>query len=331
MSKESRRAAKAAAASRAAGASTSGTDRTNTADRAASTSPSGSPRAGRRDRARRYEEKKPLLERYRGLLIGAVVVAVAVAAGTFLFAGATQAAYSCSLEWEASPTPSPAPGATNRLGYLQDNMGNSHSVSRPQKYLYCPPASGTHLNIVGQAPITPRLYGPNDTTVGPMNWLHNLEHGGLVILYRGNGDGATPAGQAAFQSFYDSFPAGPICETPPHQVSPVIARFDQMATPFAALVWGRILPMETWDPALALEYYATESVRVDSNGEYVAPPEPAAAGCAPASAAPSVAPSESAAPSASPAPSASVAPSGSPAASGSPAPSSSPEPSPASS
>jgi hypothetical protein len=321
VSKESRRTAKAAAASRAAGTSTSGTERTT------STGPSGSPRAGRRERTRHYEQK-PFLERYRGLLIGAVVVAVAVAAGTFLFAGATQAAYSCSLEWEASPTPSPAPGATNRLGYLQDNMGNSHSVSRPQKYLYCPPATGTHLNVVGQAPITPRVYAPDDT-VGPMNWLHNLEHGGLVILYRGDGAGATAAGQAAFQAFFDAFPAGPICETPPHQVSPVIARFDQMKTPFAALVWGRILPMETWDPALALEYYATESVRIDANGEYVAPPEPAAAGCPPVT--PSVAPSESVAPSDSVAPSASAAPSTSPAASGSALPSGSPEPSPASS
>jgi hypothetical protein len=314
VSKESRRASRAAAASRASGASTSPTERPT------SSGPSGSPRAGRRDRARRYEEK-PFLERYRALLVGAVVVVVAVAAGTFLFAGATQAAYSCSLEWEPSPTPSPAAGATNRLGYLQDNMGNSHSVSRPQKYLYCPPASGTHLNTPNQAPITPKVFGPDDT-VGPMNWLHNLEHGGLTILYRGDSAGATAAGQAAFQSFYDTFPAGPICETPPHQVSPVIARFDQMKSPFAALVWGRILPMETWDPALALEFYATESVRLDANGEYVAPPEPAAAGCPPAS--PSVAPSvvPSVAPSDSAAPSASPAPSVSPAASASPAPSS---------
>lgn len=317
MSKESRRTARAAAASRASGTSTSGTERTT------STGPSGSPRAGRRERTRRYEGK-PFLERYRALLVGGVVVIVAVAVGMFLFAGATQAAYSCSLQWEASPTPSPAPGATNRLGYLQDNMGNTHSDRLPQNYLYCPPASGTHRNVPGQAPIKPSVFGPEDT-VGPVNWLHNLEHGGLVILYRGNSEGATAAGQAAFQTFFDAFPPGPICETPPRQVSPVIARFDQMKTPFAALVWGRILPMETWDPALALEFYATESVRIDSNGEYVAPPEPAAAGCPPPSALPSVAPSESAAPSAS------VAPSASPAASGSPAPSASPEPSPASS
>jgi hypothetical protein len=273
-----------------------------------STGPTGSARAGRRERVRQYDRPQPFLQRYRTAIIGVVAVAVAAVVVGLVFVQSTQASYSCSVDFDPSPTPSPEAGASQRLGFAQDLMGQLHEVSRPQRYTFCPPASGNHYNGAGIGPIAPRVYGPDDS-VGPPNWIHNLEHGGLVILYRGNSDGATEAGQAAFEQFFETFPPGPICDTPPGRLSPVIARFDQMAYPYAALVWGRVLPMESWDPALALQFYATEAVRLDANGEYIAPPEPAAAGCAPASPRPSPSPSV-----ASPSASGSAAPSGSAAA-----------------
>lgn len=276
-----------------------------------STGPSGGPRAGRRERIRRVEHKS-VFERYRTLFIGAVVVLVAAVGIGLVVVQTTQAAYSCSIEWDPAPTAAPAAEATPRLGYTQDGMGALHNVSRPQRYTFCPPASGNH-HAQPQAPIVPRLYRPDDN-VGPMSWIHNLEHGGLVILYRGDGPGATAEGQGAFRTFFDTFPPSPICKMDAGRLSPVIARFDQMKWPFAALVWGRVLPMEQWDPALALQFYATESERLDAEGAFVTPPEP-----------------QCAAPSQSPAASESVAPSpsasGSPAESGSPAPSASPSPS----
>lgn len=274
-----------------------------------STGPSGGPRAGRRERIRRVEQKSAF-ERYRTLIIGAVVVLVGAVVIGLVVVQTTQAAYTCSIEWDPAPTASPAAGASPRLGYAEDGMGALHNVSRPQKYTFCPPASGNHY-AQPQAPIVPRLYRPDDN-VGPTSWLHNLEHGGLVILYRGDGPGATAEGQQAFRTFFDTFPPSPICQRPAGQLSPVIARFDQMKWPFAALVWGRVLPMDEWDPALALQFYATESERLDAEGAFVAPPEP-----------------QCAAPSQSPAASESVAPS--PNGSGSPVPSASSEPSPSAS
>jgi hypothetical protein len=303
VSKESRRAARSAERQRSAGAGSSG--------------PSGGARAGRRERPRRLEQKS-FFERYRSLLIGGVVVAIVAVAFSVIFVGATQASYSCSTEWEPSPTASPAPGASARLGYLQDEMGNSHSVAKPQRYTFCPPATGTHYNLNGVGPIAPRVYGPDDS-IGPSNWIHNLEHGGLVILYRGNSDGATEAGLDRFRSFFDTFPDSPICKLPKGTMSPVIARFDAMKWPFAALVWGRVLPLPEWDANLVLQFYATESERLDANGAWVAPPEPQ---CPQPSVSPepSASPAGSAAPSssASEAPSASAAPSASVAASPSP-------------
>jgi hypothetical protein len=269
-------------------------------------------------------EQKPFFERYRSLLIGAVGVAVAAVVIGLVITQTTAVAIACSIEWEPAPTASPAAGATPRLGYAQDIMASTHDVARPQTYTFCPPASGKHFNASGLGPIVPRVFRPDDS-VGPTNWVHNLEHGGLVVLYRGDSPGATADGQQAFRTFFDSFPPSPICQVPPGRLSPVIARFDQMKWPYAALVWGRVLPMETWDPALALQFYAAESERRDADGAFVAgfPPEPQCA-----------APSQNAAPSA-PAPSleasGSPAASSSPAASGATAPSASPEPSPAAS
>ena len=315
MSKESRRAARNARAAARAGAPAA-----PGAPAAAhhSSGPSGATRAGRRERVR-YVEKKPFVERYRTAIIGvAVVAAVAVVAGLFLVQS-TQASYTCSIQFDPSPTPSPAPDASTRIGFAQDIIGRSHEVSRPQRYTFCPPASGSHYNGTGIGPVAARVYGPSDT-VGPPGWIHNLEHGAIVILYRGDSEGATDAGQAMLKEFFNGFPPSPICQVPPGRLSPVIARFDSMAWPYAALVWGRVLPLPEWDPSLVLKFYATESERLDADGAFVAPPEPQ---CAAPSQGPG--PSESVGPSGSAAPSA--APGGSSAPSGAPSPSPSASPS----
>jgi hypothetical protein len=256
------------------------------------------------------------------------VAAIAVAALVvgYAFTRSTAASYTCSAQFSPSPTPPVGPDSSTRLGFFEDDMGNSHTVSVPQNYLFCPPASGNHLNQSGQGPITPRVFKPDDK-VGPPNWIHNLEHGGMVILYRSDSPGATTAGLAAFRTYFDQFPASALCKIPPGQLSPVIARFDDMPHPYAALVWDHVFYMDTWDPALATRFYLTEAERLDSDGQLVAPPEDvsscnarlqsarpsasvAPSGSAtpsasvPASVGPSAASAPSAAPSASPAPSA---------------------------
>jgi hypothetical protein len=250
-------------------------------------------RAGRRDRVR-PGVRPSFFERYRNLLLTVVVVVVAAGAVGYLFLGATQPAYACTQIFDPSPTPTIDPGSSDRLGFLQDDMGNSHIVNPPQRYLFCPPASGNHYNISGVGPIAPRVYRPDDK-VGPSNWVHNLEHGGLVVLYRNDSPGATTAGQQAFRDYFQGFPASPTCHVPAGAISPVIARFDDMPHPFAALVWDRVMYLDSWDPALVTKFYVTEAERLDANGELVAPPEKQCT----VTPRPSIAPSSSAAPSAS--------------------------------
>ena len=245
----------------------------------------------------------------------AAVFAIALIGG-FVFVSASKAAYTCSSEWVPQPTASPAAGATNPPGYVQPDMGRQHvPYGTVVTYQYCAPASGSHYNQAGAGPIAPRLYGPQDVVI-PQGWVHNLEHGALVLLYKGSSAGATPAGQQQLQAFYDTFPNSPVCNIQKGTTTgPLIARFDQMATDYSAIVWGRVLPLDTLDFNAILSFYDTWGERTN--------PEPQCALPSPSS---SASPSGSAAPSASPAPSetATPAPSETAAPSGSAGPSASP-------
>ena len=112
-----------------------------------------------------------------------------------------------------------------------------------------------------------------------------------MVLYTGSSAGATAEGQAQLRAFFDAFPPGPVCGTPKGVVGPVIARFDQMSTPFQAIVWGRVLTLDTFDQAKILAFWQQWGEKTN--------PEPQ---CAKPS------PSDSAAPSGSPAASGSAAP-----------------------
>ena len=280
-----------------------------TAGAAASTRPAGSTRptsttrptgsrAGRRERQRAAYQPS-FLERYRtAILAGAVVLGVVLISG-FVFFSASQPAFACSTVWTPSPTASPSAGATPNLGYAQPDMGHQH-VNPGDKvtYTYCAPASGNHINRSGQGPIAARVYGPGDNVI-PQGWIHNLEHGGIVVLYRGDSPGATAEGQAQLREFHSAFP-------PVSDCGPVIARFDQMSTPYQAIIWGRVLLLDTWDPTMVTAFWNQWGGR--TNPEPLCPtpnsqtsPSPSA----PAASEQPSAPSSSAPASASPLPSAS--------------------------
>ena len=174
-----------------------------------------------------------------------------------MFLSASQPAYACSTIW----TPDPTAVARRRRdpGPRLRPAGHGPPARRPRRQgdLHLLRAGlGQPLQPArrGGGPIPARLYGPNDNVL-PQGWIHNLEHGGIVILYRGDSAGATPEGQAQLRALYDAFPNSPVCNVPKGEIAPVIARFDQMSTPFQAIVWGRVLPLETLDDAKILAFY----------------------------------------------------------------------------
>jgi Protein of unknown function (DUF3105) len=236
--------------------------------------------------------------------------------GGGVFAAATEKAYACSTIWTPSPTPSPREAASPQPGYVQPDMGQGHVPNGTKiTYTYCPPASGRHY-AQPAAPIPARVYGPSDTVI-PEQWVHNLEHGALVILYKG-----AEVDEAALRALFDAIPPSPICGFEPGGQSPgpVVARFDDMAWPYAALVWDRVLPLETLDQQAILDFYAIWGEK--TNPEKL---------CAQPSASPSGSETPSASPAGSETPSASppgsAAPSGSAGSSASPSTSESASPS----
>ena len=185
MSKESRRAARLARESRRA----TGTGRPTSDDaavRPAGASPApttgsgmrrGSSggvrsaaapptRAGRRERVRHTREPS-FFERYRTAIVTLVGVAIVGVVAAFVFLGSTGPVYACSTIFNPSPTPTVSPGSSERLGFVEDYMGNTHQAGPPFTYTYCPPASGNHYNAAGLGPIAPRVYKPDDKVAPP--------------------------------------------------------------------------------------------------------------------------------------------------------------------
>jgi uncharacterized protein DUF3105 len=238
--------------------------------------------------------------------VAIATVAVVGLVFAFIVMSATAKSYSCGQIWQPDPTPVPAAGQSPRLGYVQRDMGAGHNPGNPARYTLCPPASGAHLAIQGQGPIQSRFYGADEFTQ-PQGWIHNLEHGAIVILYRGveGSPGITDEGQLALRELYRTFPNSPICNYPPGGETPVIARFDDMAWPYAAIVWDRVLPLQTLDTAQIFEFWRTEGERNNPEGgaNTASPRCPVPT--------PTPGPSESVAPGGSAAPGGSVAPSGS--------------------
>lgn len=214
------------------------------------------------------------MERNRTAIVGVAALAGVALISVFVFFSASAPAYACSTEWVPGATPSPALGAPANPGYAQPDMGRRHdSLGEKVTYTYCPPASGPHFNASGTGPIQPRLYGPSDRAL-PEGWIHNLEHGAMVILYRGkSGDpGVTDDGQAQLRALVDAFPASPVCGIQPGtSQGPVIARFDEMTTPYAAMVWGRVLPLQELDTAQILDFWQAWGERTNPEPQCTAP------------------------------------------------------------
>lgn len=265
--------------------------------RGGSTGPTGTARQGRRETDRRRPPQSTL-ERFRTPILAAIVIVVVAGVGLFVATTAAAPAYACS----SIDTLQPA--ASGELGQVQADMGNQHVQAGDRiTYRVCPPASGHHIGQPPAGPIQPKVYGPNDQAV-PNGWVHNLEHGGLALLY--SCDKGAPCDDAAvqqLQSFSAGFPNSAICDLKPGIVGPVVARFDQMPTKYAALIWDRVLYLDTLDVQKVYDFYTRYAERLASDGTWISPPEPqCTAPSASPSAASSTPPSASAEASASQAP-----------------------------
>jgi hypothetical protein len=161
------------------------------------------------------------------------VIAVLAGVSAVVLSSAAEPAYACT----AVDTVRPA--AEGEIGQVQPDMGAGH-VQTGDKVTYplCPPASGKHLNKQGFGPLKPQVYGPDDASE-PTGWVHNLEHGGMVLLYSCERGACDDASIAQLQALTGAFPDSPVCGLAAGVVGPVTARVEQMPTRYAARVGPR--------------------------------------------------------------------------------------------
>jgi hypothetical protein len=133
--------------------------------------------------------------------------------------------------------------------------GRTHvEVGSKIDYVACPPSSGRHYIAAGIAPLRPDFYGP-DARIGPGNWVHNLEHGYVVALYRCQ-DGRCPSNDvlSSLRQFVLNGPSTASATACGYQSKVLAARFDDMSTPFALVTWDHVLLLDTFDPAIGLQF-----------------------------------------------------------------------------
>ena len=217
-------------------------------------------------------------ERYRLLIVGAIAVVIVAGLVAVManLSGTTANAYECTTLLTPGPTdpiPTPraaaspaaaastAPGAsaapvatpepqpTQKLGFTTQDLGRGHVATTTKvTYDYCPPASGQHYNVGGQAPLPHQFYPPS-TTLVPGNWIHNLEHGYVVLLYKGE---ISADVQQQLQAIMAEADPNATCG----YAKVIAVRFDQMdpGVNFAAAAWDRELLLGTFDKQALLTF-----------------------------------------------------------------------------
>ncbi len=103
---------------------------------------------------------------------------------------------------------SPSPPNTNSapVGQPIDEMPHVHVPEGTQvTYNHNPPTSGCHYSLgLGHAPIAPGVYPSTATSLKPEYWVHNLEHGYVVVSY--NCPTGCDSDLQALNTWYKSLP-----------------------------------------------------------------------------------------------------------------------------
>lgn len=180
-------------------------------------------------------------------LVGAAGVVLLVLVGFLAFvAPASSPGYTCSELL--------APGADGGT-ISPPNIGSEHVEPGTEiEYPSCPPTSGRHYNARGLGPLAPGFYEPS-SPAGPGGWVHNLEHGYVVALYRCD-EGGCPQDDVfeTMRSFASTARTTQSATACGYRTKVVVARFDDMATEFAFLAWDRALLVNEFDKSAALDF-----------------------------------------------------------------------------
>lgn len=129
------------------------------------------------------------------------------------------------------------------------NEGAQHvPVGEQVTYESNPPASGPHWSSGGIAPVPAGVY---EEALEEEQWVHNLEHGYVVVLF----DCGGPCLPSLLDDLQDLFDAAPPSELFGN-VKLVISPYSGLPFAFAAVAWDHQLHLETMDEAAILDFYS---------------------------------------------------------------------------
>jgi hypothetical protein len=132
--------------------------------------------------------------------------------------------------------------ASAQVGRQMPDEGQQHiSVGTPAKYGHYPPTSGPHWPRVAS-------WGVHEEELPPEIWVHNLEHGGVVILYRC--ELPCPDLVRQLEEVYRTFPGSKY-----GHVKLVITPYPRLRTRLAILAWTWIDEMMALDRERLLRFY----------------------------------------------------------------------------
>lgn len=157
----------------------------------------------------------------------------AIVALVLIFYFATRSANSAPPVPEV-PTPGPTLNIAQGIGTVVPDEGNAHVSQRtPITYTTYPPSSGTHYPDT--AP-----YQFFDKEVPEGNFVHSMEHGGIVLYYRPD------VSDDVKQQLKDLYTKLPIDKY--NMVKIVIVPYTKgMTTPLAIAAWDHLLLMKEYN------------------------------------------------------------------------------------
>lgn len=121
------------------------------------------------------------------------------------------------------------------------NEGFNHvSEGSALTFRHNPPASGAHYPVWAR-------YAEYTTPLARGYWVHNLEHGAVVFLYRPDTASATVD---ALRSVYRSLPADQECGLPRALLTPD----PLMPRPIAVVAWDWVLDSDVVEPSAILDF-----------------------------------------------------------------------------
>ncbi|MFV2064658.1 MAG: DUF3105 domain-containing protein [Chloroflexota bacterium] len=130
--------------------------------------------------------------------------------------------------------------AASNEGGVGRHVGQGRTLPQQNR----PPSSGLHFPNSARYSVSP-------TPIDPGNWIHNLEHGGIVILYRCETQQECGDAASKVRSEVSSLAAPGRFS----QVKIVGSPYQDMDTPFTAVAWRRTLPLESFDAEQLLAFY----------------------------------------------------------------------------